>query len=332
MRLPDWLRRTFALVLAVAALFTLFVLAVRPWYLSWGATPDELRRTLPGDEIIAGAREEDTVTRAITIRAPLARVWAWVAQLGQDRGGFYSYALLENLVGCEMENAERIRPEWQSWRLGDKLWMYPEHKAGGMGHALLLSYQPGHALGFATRLVGTKADAPYDGSWSFVVEPLDDRTTRLIVRSRAGGARAFFGAAFDHFVFEPVHFVMERKMLKGIQARAEGKRVSEAADVTQVAAWTAMFGLMIAAVVLVFRRARWGQPLLVFVAAAVAFQYMTLRQPSPFVSAALVIAVAVALWPFRGSRSANAAEERGRGWVGGLLPQRGGAQRARSED
>ena len=35
-------------------------------------------------------------TRAITIDAPCRSVWPWLAQVGVDRGGFYSYDLLDN--------------------------------------------------------------------------------------------------------------------------------------------------------------------------------------------------------------------------------------------
>src|SRR5258708_7784175 len=74
-----------------------FFALARPWYQHWGATEEEVWRSLPGDEIVAGAITQQT--RAITIEAPADRVWAWLAQIGQDRGGFYSFDFLENLVG-----------------------------------------------------------------------------------------------------------------------------------------------------------------------------------------------------------------------------------------
>ena len=121
--------RFIALGATTVAILSAFLLLVRPWYLHWGATDEEARRSLPGDGIIPNAVGQGT--RAITIRAPVERVWPWLAQLGQDRGGFYSYDLLENLVGCEMPTIDRLDPEKQAWRPGDKLWMYPQHKAGG---------------------------------------------------------------------------------------------------------------------------------------------------------------------------------------------------------
>ena len=151
-----------ALAGSLVALFLAFLLVVRPWYLRWGATDDETRRPLPGDAIIPNAAGQET--RAITIRAPVERVWPWLAQIGQDRGGFYSFDLLENLVGCEMPTADVLRPDRQTWRLGDKLWMYPPNKAGGIGFATLRAYVPGRALGFSTHAPGSSTKVG-DGSW-----------------------------------------------------------------------------------------------------------------------------------------------------------------------
>ena len=63
---------------------------------------------LPGDELMAYA--DLTATRAVTVRASADAVWPWIVQLGQGRGGFYSYDFLENLVGCDIHGADRIVP------------------------------------------------------------------------------------------------------------------------------------------------------------------------------------------------------------------------------
>ena len=62
---------------------------------------------------------------------------------------------------------------------------------------------------------------PYiDSVWVFVLEPLGDGSTRLIIRSRADyQPRAWLAAFF--FLFELAVFVMEHKMLLGIGERAE---------------------------------------------------------------------------------------------------------------
>src|SRR6478735_5931773 len=90
----------------------------------WGATDDEVNRTLPGDDLISHA--DLTATRAITIHATAAQVWPWIAQLGQGRGGFYSYDFLENLVGCDIHSADHVEPDWQSIAVGDEIRLHPE--------------------------------------------------------------------------------------------------------------------------------------------------------------------------------------------------------------
>jgi hypothetical protein len=269
---------------------------VRPWFRSWGATRAEVVRPLPGDEIVPDADADTMTTRAITIHAAIASVWPWLAQLGQDRGGFYSFEVLEDLVGCEMANTDRIHPEFQAWKPGDKLWMYPPTKLHGMGHAPLVRYEDGRVLAFATWRVGSAPPAPYAGSWAFVLEPINANTTRFLVRGRPAPGRSVPGALFDRFVFEPVHFVMERKTMEGIALRAEGGRGSKATDTVQVLLWTATFALFVLAGASAVRRARWTRPLAAFAAAAIVFQVLTLLQPSIALGIPLVAAVALLLW------------------------------------
>jgi hypothetical protein len=94
--------------------------------LRWGATGEEVAARLPGDKISPDAAAQ--VTHAITINAPPQCVWPWILQIGQDRGGFYSYTSLENMAGCEMHNVRRIVPEWQNRAAGDIVWFAtPRH-------------------------------------------------------------------------------------------------------------------------------------------------------------------------------------------------------------
>src|SRR2546428_7636586 len=57
-----------------------------PWMLDWGATGEERRRPLPGDDIVEEVMTHHT--RAVTIDAPPEAVWPWLVQLGDRRGGF----------------------------------------------------------------------------------------------------------------------------------------------------------------------------------------------------------------------------------------------------
>ena len=271
------IRRLLALLGSLAAIFVAFLLLARPWYLRWGATDYDTRRALPGDEIIPNAVSQET--RVITIAAPIERVWPWLAQLGQDRGGFYSFDLLENLVGCGMPTEDLLRPGAQAWRLGDKLWMYPAARAGGIGFATLRSYLPGRALGFGTRTMGAAISAPEDGSWSFMLEPTLSGGTRLLIRGRGAPGRSLGGMVFDRLIFEPVHFVMERRTMLGIKELAEGRPRTRLVNHVQVVLWVLTFAGVVAAAGLVLRARRWGRALGTLVAGCLLFELLTLLQP-----------------------------------------------------
>ncbi len=286
--------RATTLAACFCGLLLTFFLFARPWYLSWGADQTLREAQLPGDSLLwLGAPHE---TRALLIHAPAASVWPWVAQIGQDRAGFYSYAILENLAGCKMKNLDDLIPALQYWQEGDKLWMYPPDRAGGIGQAPLARYDPGHALVFYTRRPGTALTDQPDGTWAFVVEPIDDATSRLIMRGRARGSLGLLGASFERSIFEPIHFAMERKMMEGIRARAEGRSVSEARDNVQVLLWVLTFALFLSSGVLVLRGRHWRWHAVTFTTAGLLFALLTLVQPSVFLGGSLVVLLGLATW------------------------------------
>lgn len=95
-------------VVSAGGLAGLYAFVIRPWHLPWGATDAEVEMTLPCDELVEHPKLN--ATHAITIDAPASGIWPWLVQMGQTRGGFYSYAWLENAVGCRMHNADRFIP------------------------------------------------------------------------------------------------------------------------------------------------------------------------------------------------------------------------------
>jgi len=308
--MPARLTRFSALIACFAALLAGLLLIARPWYLTWGADEAVRWTPLPGDQLLgAGVPRE---TRAIEIAAPAERVWPWVAQLGQDRGGFYSYEILEDLAGCQMTNLDHLDPALQTWRPGDKLWMYPPGKAGGIGQAPLAAYQPGRALAFYTRATGTRLDDPPDGVWAFAVEPAGAGASRLIVRGHAQGSATLLGVAFVSGIFEPMHFAMERKMMEGIRDRAEGRRVSAAADNLQVLLWTVTFIAFVASAALVIMGRDWRRRLVTFTAAGLLFAVLTLVQPTLLAGVPAVLALCLAVWAPRHPAAPLAAPGRER--------------------
>ena len=216
-------RAASRLVLLGAALYGAYVAFVRPWHLRWGAADAEVERALPGDELVADPRL--SATRAITIAAPPDGVWPWIVQIGQMRGGFYSYDWLEILLGLGIESTDRIVPELQRLEVGDRV---PLSQVSAMTVAAI---EPGRSLVLRARMhpLTARAVAPgdrhagtyVDGSWAFVLEPIGERTARLIVRFRADYRPLVLGGLFVHGLLEPAHFVMERRMLQGIRERAE---------------------------------------------------------------------------------------------------------------
>jgi hypothetical protein len=284
--------RVSALVACLAGLLAVYFGVARPWFRRWGATDAEVAMSLPGDAIVPAARSRET--RAITIAAPADQVWPWLAQIGQDRGGFYSYKRLEDLFGCEMPDVRALVPWMQHWKLGDKLWMYPPGKAGGIGFAVLESYVPGRAMAFATRPMGAAATRPADGSWAFVVDPIDGQSSRLLFRGRAAGELRPMVAAFNAAVFEPIHFAMERRTMEGIKAMAEGTPPSALRDDIQVGLWLILFAGFVVSGAIVLAGRSVSYHLITFAGCGLLFQFLTLVQPSPIVG---VLLVAVTIRP-----------------------------------
>jgi hypothetical protein len=129
-----------------------------------------------------------------------------------------------------------------------------------------------------------------DGSWTFVLQPIDASASRLIFRGRAAGGLRSFAAVFNFGVFEPVHFAMERRTMEGVKALAEGRKPSAALDNLQVALWTALFVAFVVSAALVIAGRRPAPHLVTFTAAGLLFQFLTLVQPSPFIGLVLVLA------------------------------------------
>ena len=203
-------RPCVAAVAAFAAVVIAYRARVRPWMYTWGASEDEVEAELPGDTWVPSTCVR--TTRAITIDAPVQAVWPWLAQIGEDRGGFYSYSLLERAVGCEMHNADRVHPEWQDLTPGDTVWLARTY--GEAGRVVVAAVKPNAHLVLMSPddFARTRHEQDASGSWAFYLRP-DGPRTRLIVRS-AGGAT---GRAW----LDIPHFVMEQKMMRGIRKRAE---------------------------------------------------------------------------------------------------------------
>ncbi len=201
--------------------------AARRYYRNWGTTKDECESPLPGDELVPEPVLQ--TTEGVWIEATAEEVWPWLVQMGQDRGGLYSYEKLENLFGAKHRNADRIHPEWQHLAVGDVIRVLPRGWMGlsegiGLpvarlveGESIVLRLQP--------------PDLPVDGVWSFHVVPRWEDRCRLLVRTRlrmpvpGGAAPAGRSAATRGMIGAeaagPVMSLMTRGMLLGIKRRVE---------------------------------------------------------------------------------------------------------------
>jgi hypothetical protein len=206
----------------------LYFAGIRPRLLGWGASRQERHRPLPGDDLVAARWQ---TTRGIDISAPADEVWPWLVQMGYARGGWYSYDWLERRIGAgefaEGGSARRVLPELQRLAVGDTVALSP---AGGLTVEVL---DPARALVLHYRMNPLTAAPARDGdravldwTWAFVLTPVNKASCRLLARVRAD-YRPLWLRLLMPFLLEPVHFIMERKMLRTIERQA--RRATERA-------------------------------------------------------------------------------------------------------
>lgn len=204
----------------IACYLTFFLKPLRD---SWGLNKIELKQKFPGDEIVDKPKAQ--FTHGIEINAPAKMVWPWIAQLGQGRGGFYSYEALENLTGLNIYNSDKILPEFQNPKVGDKI---PFSQSDAYP---LVICEPGSAMAISLVLdmdkkklidpVTTSTTNFIQISWLWYVRPIDELRSKFYSRNRVN----YYPPAFRKKIFaiflEPIVFAMDRKMCLGIKKRAK---------------------------------------------------------------------------------------------------------------
>ena len=187
----------------------------------WGASEEEIAAGYPGDELIEPPADQTTM--AVTIAAPAEVIWSWLVQIGQDRGGMYSYDDLEQAIGLEIHSAETINPAWQHLEPDDSVRLVPPGW-GPLpdGYAFRVSMvEPPHTLVLRQ---GPPQD-PWDGVWTFSIREVGPGLCRLVSRTRThrnpGVAQAVLRAATT--LGAPITWLMTRKMLLTLKERAEGR-------------------------------------------------------------------------------------------------------------
>ena len=198
----------------VIASVAVYVLTLRPWFLRWGSTAEERVRAMRGDWYLL--RPTYSATLAVTVDAVPEQIWPWLVQMGYRRGGLYSYDWLDRLFGfLDRPSADRILPLFQHLEVGDEI---PIGRGGGFPVRAIVPNR--------TLVLGGEGDGAM-WVWEFGLFPLDERGTRLISRNSmltppTIGAWLFLRA------IEPAAFLMTRRMLIGLKARAESRPAERA--------------------------------------------------------------------------------------------------------
>jgi hypothetical protein len=177
----------------------------RAWHLRWGATDAEVDGLMPGDEVVPNA--SFNATRAITIAAPIEKVWPWIVQMGYRRAGFYTYDLLDN---AGYASADRILGQFQQPKIGD--WMPMTSNVNATTAFKVKAFLTNRWLLW---------EKP-DSTWAWMLTPLAGGQTRLVTRLKQRYPwESPAMALFTLLLLEFGDFPMMRRMLTGIKVRAE---------------------------------------------------------------------------------------------------------------
>jgi hypothetical protein len=229
-----------ALALIGLVLAAYFVLA-RPYQLHWGATAEEIKRAMPGDEL--NSDPKFLATRAITINGTPEAIWPWLIQMGFGRAGYYGYDILENLGSPRGSNsAENILPEFQNFKVGDEV------PISGVAKMYFYAIQPNEYLIWYGLTGGTY------GAFTWALYPIDSAHTRLVSRIRWSYHWTQPGIlALDLFSEFSDHIAV-REILQGVKGRVEGSSKSMAQANVEFAIYVISFLVFIAALIMILLR------------------------------------------------------------------------------
>lgn len=268
-----------------------YFLAIRPGQLRWGATPEEVRRTMPGDEMI----EHPTflATRAISIENQPQEIWPWLVQMGYQRAGFYGYDLIENVGSSQgIRSAETIVPALQDPKPGNRL------PLSAVAHLVFGPVVP-------NRYLIWRSDAePADGVFTWALYPLDARHTRLVsrIRLRYHWTRPSL-LALDLFTEFSDHVAVPA-ILRGLKGRAEGRPAPGLTmEAVQIAVWLGALTDLAVSMFCVLRWKAWKRAWLLGMAAAATLLFALYGHTTVWIGVVLVCSLAGELiWVSRRQR------------------------------
>jgi hypothetical protein len=193
------------------------IMVIKPLIFTWGSTDQEVTMLMPGDHLTPFISS----TRSITINAPISEVWDWLIQLGADRGGFYSYWFIEKPLGYKYRLQNRIEPQFKDMKVGRIIRASLDQSKSVIKYSWpVVAVDPGKSF-------------VLKGWGCFLLNKINPKQTRLIVRTH-GRQLSSWVDHLEYFFMMPMHYLMERRMLIGIKARAEagpGMPLSSTADI-----------------------------------------------------------------------------------------------------
>ena len=280
MKLDPRMVRSFSVFAVLVILIIFYLLFIRPSQLHWGATSEEVRRKMPGDDLVA--HPTFVATRAITIRGRPEDIWPWIAQMGFDRAGYYGYDLIENLGSkTGIRSAESIVPDLQHPKTGDVL------PISSVAHMTFGNIQPNQYLIWQSEAV------PHDGAFTWELYPVDQSHTRLISRIRLRYHWTSSALGLDLFTEFADHVAVPRILL-GVRNRVEGRAPkSLAEEAMEIVVWILALVELAIASVLVFRWRRWWRAWALALGAGSLLMFALYSHASLWIGAALGCGMAV---------------------------------------
>lgn len=231
--------KMMAVLSPVSIVMAAYLLWARPYQLRWGATDNEQKRPMPGDEL--NPHPKFLATRAITIEGKPEEIWPWLIQMGYKRAGFYGYDILENIGSPRgLSSARNTLPEFQHFKVGDEV---PISPVAGM---VFYAVAPNQYMVWA--------DKEGTGGFTWSLYPIDEAHTRLVSRIRwSHHWKQPYWLALDLFTEFTDHLAIS-KILQGVKGRVEGRIESMTQTTTEFAIYLASLLLFLGAIVLILLR------------------------------------------------------------------------------
>lgn len=212
------------LLLTIPAAATAYALAIRPRMLRWGASDDEVAREFPDKGIVPGGTR--SATMSTTIDAPPSEVWPWLAQMGTDRGGWYSWDFLDNFG---RKSAKELHPEWRDVAVGDRFMAKPD----GREWWEVAAVEPGRFLALRASLdlkgkpfdpAGERPRTFTDSTWAFLLKEAPGGRTRLVVSGYWALRPGWLRPILSWLVLEPSHWIMQMRQFGNLKRRVAAAR------------------------------------------------------------------------------------------------------------